>query len=96
MRPIGMIPVPIGTSRRSQRFAFNGRWTREDHMTRKTPERTRRLSLSKKTLKDLEPGRGKAAGIRGGAKATVNPGCPPPPTMRCQLKTTVPSGCAKP
>ena len=63
-------------------------------MTRKIAKKSKRLSLSKKTLRDLEPGRGKAAGIRGGAKATVNPGCPPPPTIGCQRKTTIPSGCA--
>lgn len=63
-------------------------------MTRKTAKKTKRLSLSKKTIKDLEPGGAMAGGIRGGAKATVNPGCPPPPTIGCQRKTTIPSGCA--
>ena len=40
-------------------------------MTRKIAKKSKRLSLSKKTLRDLEPGRGKAAGIRGGANSTA-------------------------
>ena len=62
-------------------------------MSPKSGNRAKRLSLSKKTLKDLEAGPEDSPKVRGGIRNTAPPGCPPPPTVRCIAKTTVPSGC---
>ena len=62
-------------------------------MSPRSGKGAKRLSVNKRTLKDLDPGPEGAGGIKGGVKNTVFPGCPPPPTIRCVAKTTVPSGC---
>ena len=61
--------------------------------TRRTTGTAKRLALGKQTLKDLETGPEGYRGLKGGVRNTANPACPPPPTVRCVAKTTVPAGC---
>ena len=62
-------------------------------MSPQSGNRAKRLSVNKKTMKDLDAGPVGSPGIKGGMRNTAPPGCPPPPTVRCIAKTTVPSGC---
>ena len=60
--------------------------------TKPAAKKSKRLSLSKQTIKDLAPGG--AGAVRGGAKPNTAALCPG--TIGCTRNTTTPAGCPKP